>query len=101
MILQRRLTSSTHAIYESLKRRKARLEELLTLPEKIRQDEDYLRIRDLDDDDLADMSEEELQQLETRLENLTIAKNIDDVKLEIGQLEGLIRPGRAGPGPGD
>ncbi|MCB0164257.1 MAG: DUF3883 domain-containing protein [Anaerolineae bacterium] len=90
MILQRRLTSSTHAVYESLKRRKARLEELLKLPERIRQDEDYLRIRDLDEDDLADMSEDELQQLEERLEHLTIAKNIDDVKLEIEQLEGLI-----------
>ncbi len=91
MILQRRLTSSSHAIYESLKRRKARLEELLKLPEKIRQDEDYLRLRDLDEDDLADMSEEERLQLEERLEHLTLAKNIDDVKLEIEQLEALIK----------
>lgn len=90
MILQRRLTSSTHAVYESLKRRKARLEELLTLPERIQQDDDYLRLRDLDDEDLADMSEEELLRLEERLENLTIAKNIEDVKLEIEQLEGLV-----------
>ncbi len=90
MILQRRLTSSTHAIYESLKRRKARLEELLTLPEKIRQDEDYLRLSDLDEDDLADMSDEERSQLEERLEHLTLARNIDDVKAEIEQLEALI-----------
>ncbi len=90
MILQRRLTSSTHAVYESLKRRKARLEELLTLPEKIRQDEDYLRLRDLDEDELADMSDEERAQLEERLEHLTIAQNIDEVKVEIKQLEGLI-----------
>ncbi|MCQ3973985.1 MAG: helicase [Anaerolineae bacterium] len=90
MILQRRLTSSSHAIYESLKRRKARLEELLTLPERIRQDEDYLRIRDLDEDDLADMSDEDRLRLEERLENLTLAKNIDDVKAEIEQLEALI-----------
>ncbi|MBE7469128.1 MAG: DUF3883 domain-containing protein [Anaerolineales bacterium] len=90
MILQRRLTSSSHAVYESLKRRKDRLEALLVLPERIRQDEDYLRLRDLDEDDLADMSDDERQQLEERLENLTIAKNIDDVKLEIEQLEGLI-----------
>jgi hypothetical protein len=40
MILQRRLTSSSHAIYESLKRRKTRLKALLTLAKKIRQDED-------------------------------------------------------------
>ncbi|MCB0190767.1 MAG: DUF3883 domain-containing protein [Anaerolineae bacterium] len=90
MILQRRLTSSTHAVYESLKRRKGRLEELLSLPDKIRQDEDYLRLNELDEDDLADMSEDELQRLEERLEHLTIAKNIDDVKLEVEQLTGLI-----------
>jgi hypothetical protein len=91
MVLQRRLTSSTHAIYESLKRRKARLEELLELPELIRErQEDYLRAKDISDEELQDMPEEEREEIERRLEHLTIAQNIDDVRAEIRQLEGLI-----------
>ncbi len=90
MILQRRLTSSTYAIYESLRRRKARLEELLELPEKIRQDEDYLRARNISDEELEDMAEEERLKIEERLEHLTIAKNIDDVRAEIAELDRLI-----------
>ena len=90
MILQRRLTSSTHAIYESLKRRKARLEELLTLPDKIRQDEDYLRLRSITPEELEDMEEEDRERIEERLVHLTIAQNIDDVQAEIAQLERLI-----------
>ena len=59
MILQRRLTSSTHAIHESLKRRKARLEELLDLPDRIQGDEDYLRAQNISEEELEDMAEEE------------------------------------------
>jgi superfamily II DNA or RNA helicase len=90
MILQRRLTSSTHAIYRSLKRRKARLEELLDLPERIQQDEDYLRARNITEEELQDMAEEERDEIERRLEHLTIAENIEDVQAEIEQLEELI-----------
>jgi superfamily II DNA or RNA helicase len=90
MILQRRLTSSSQAIYLSLQRRKARLEELLELPEKIRRDEDYLRAKGLTEDDLAEMAEDERLEWEERLENLTLAENIDDVLAEIEQLESLI-----------
>ena len=90
MILQRRLTSSTHAIYRSLVRRKERLEELLELPQKIRQDKDYLRAQNISDEALQDMEEEERERIEERLMHLTIADNIDDVKAEIVQLEGLI-----------
>jgi superfamily II DNA or RNA helicase len=90
VILQRRLTSSTHAIYESLKRRKARLEELLALPELVRQDEDYLRARSITEEELEDMEEEERARIEERLEHLTIARNIDEVRAEIGQLDRLI-----------
>ena len=92
MILQRRLTSSTHAIYESLKRRRARLEELLDLPEQIREHrEDYLQIRGIGDEELQDMAAEERDEIEHRLEHLTIAENIEDVRAEIEQLEGLIQ----------
>ena len=90
MILQRRLTSSSHAIYRSLVRRKERLEELLELPDKIREDEDYLRVRSISDDELQDMEEEERERIEERLMHLTIADNINDVRAEIAQLEGLI-----------
>ncbi|HDQ71911.1 MAG TPA: DUF3883 domain-containing protein [Chloroflexi bacterium] len=91
MILQRRLTSSTHAIYESLKRRKARLEALLTLPEQIRREsEDYLRARRITPEELEDMAEDDRERIEDRLVHLTIAQNIDDVQAEIAQLERLI-----------
>lgn len=91
MILQRRLTSSSQAIYLSLARRKERLEALLALPERIHGDEDYLRARGLTEDDLAEMAEEERLEWEERLENLTLAENIGDVLVEIEQLEALIR----------
>lgn len=90
MILQRRLTSSSQAIYLSLARRKERLEALLALPERIHGDEDYLRARGLTEDDLAEMAEEERLEWEERLENLTLAENIGDVLVEIEQLEALI-----------
>jgi SNF2 family DNA or RNA helicase len=91
MILQRRLTSSTYAIYESLRRRKARLEELLELPEKIRQErEDYLHAQHITEEELEDMAEEERVKIEERLEHLTIAGNIDDVQTEIAELDRLI-----------
>ena len=90
MILQRRLTSSSQAIYLSLQRRKERLETLLELPEKIRGDEDYLKAKGLTEDDLAEMAEDERMEWEERLENLTLAANIDEVVAEIEQLEVLI-----------
>jgi superfamily II DNA or RNA helicase len=91
MILQRRLTSSTHAVYRSLQRRKAHLEELLKLPEKIREErEDYLRARRMTVEELDDLPEEERLQIEARLEHLTIAENLDQVREEIAQLNPLI-----------
>ena len=92
VILQRRLTSSTHAIYESLRRRKARLEELLELPEKIRQNQgqDYLRARNISAEELEEMAEEDRLRIEEQLEHLTIAKNIEDVRAEIAELDRLI-----------
>ena len=91
MILQRRLTSSSYAIYRSLVRRRERMEELLALPEKIREDrEDYLAARKITTEELEDLSEDEREQIERRIEHLTIAQNIDDVRAEIGQLDVLI-----------
>ena len=90
MILQRRLTSSTYAIYRSLQRRRGRLEELLKLPERIRQDDDYLRVNNLTEEDLEEMADDERAEIEQRLEHLTIAKNIEDVKAEVVELDRLI-----------
>ena len=91
VILQRRLTSSTHAICRSLQRRKGRMEELLTLPERIQEErEDYLRAQRITVQELEDFSEEERNLIEERLEHLTIAGNIQDVRAEITQLESLI-----------
>ncbi|MBN1259367.1 MAG: DUF3883 domain-containing protein [Anaerolineae bacterium] len=91
MILQRRLTSSTYAVYRSLQRRKARLEELLDLPEKIAEErEDYLRARRMTAAELDDLAEDERLKIEERLEHLTIAQNIEQVQAEITQLETLI-----------
>jgi len=91
MILQRRLTSSSQAIYRSLKRRRGRLEELLAIPDQIRQEgEDYLKVHRLSDEELEDMAEDERVRIEERLEHLTIARNIDDVKAEIAIVDRLI-----------
>ena len=91
MILQRRLTSSSHAIYRSLKRRRDRLEELLAIPDKIREEgEDYLKARRISEEELEDMAEDERARIEERLEHLTIARNIDDVKAEIAVVDRLI-----------
>jgi len=90
MILQRRLTSSVYSILSSLERRKKRLEELLELPDKIKENEEYNKIKNLTEDDLEDLEEKERWKIEKKLEYLTIAKNIEDVKIEINQVEKLI-----------
>lgn len=95
MILQRRLTSSTHAIFKSLVRRKERLEELLSMPEKIRQNQaEFNNLRDLNEEDFEDLADEDRELLEHRLEYLTIADNIEDVQEEIDELERLIDQAR-------
>jgi len=91
MILQRRLTSSTHAVYCSLQRRKGRLEALLALPEKIAEEsEDYLRARRMTVEELDDLAEDERLAIEARLEEWNIAQNIGEVREELSQLEPLL-----------
>ncbi|NIA10356.1 MAG: DUF3883 domain-containing protein, partial [Nitrospiraceae bacterium] len=94
MILQRRLTSSVFAVLRSLERRKMRLEELLELPEKIKQDSEYAMLDKITDEDLEDMEEAERWRIEEKLEDLTIAKNIDEVRMEIDELDRLIELAR-------
>ncbi len=90
MILQRRLTSSTHAILRSLERRKERLEELLELPDKIKQDRDYDAVKNLTEEDLEDMEEKDRWKIEEKLMHLTLAQNLDEVNAEIEKIEELI-----------
>lgn len=90
MILQRRLTSSTHAILRSLEKRKERLEELLELPDKIYQDKDYEALRNLTEEDLEDMEEEDRWKIEEKLMHLTLAQNLGEVRVEIEKIEELI-----------
>ena len=94
MILQRRLTSSAYAILRSLERRRERLEALLELPERIREDRDYLHAQQLSEEDIEEMAEEERAKIERRIEHLTIAENIEQVRAEIAQLGPLIAQAR-------
>ena len=91
VILQRRLTSSVHAILSSLERRQQKLQEYLTYPEKIREREkEYREITRLTEDEIADLPEEERDEVEQKLEEITIASNIADVEREVTELQGLI-----------
>ncbi|TET99576.1 MAG: DEAD/DEAH box helicase, partial [Dehalococcoidia bacterium] len=87
VILQRRLASSTYALYRSLERRKKRLEELLqTVQEGRRVDEGSL-----DFEAAEEMSEAERWRQEEIWETLSVAENRQELEREIRTLEGLIR----------
>ena len=91
VILQRRLTSSVYAILSSLQRRRDRLSEYLTYPDRIKEDRElYEKVGAVTEAELEEMSEEERWEIEQRREHLTIADNIHEVRLEIGQLDDLI-----------
>ncbi|HIP95970.1 MAG TPA: DUF3883 domain-containing protein, partial [Anaerolineae bacterium] len=55
-----------------------------------REGEDYLKARNISEEELEDMAEGERARIEERLEHLTIARNIDDVKAEIAVVDRLI-----------
>jgi superfamily II DNA or RNA helicase len=84
LILQRRLASSVRAIKKSLDRRKKRLEEMynqgLLVGEEISVPED-----------IEDLPEDERWRYEEKIEKLTLAQNLDELKAEIDELENLIR----------
>lgn len=90
VILQRRLASSTYALYRSLTRRKQRLEEMLESAATIRIDE-----RDFDFDVTEDLSEEERWEREELWETLSVAENRFELQREVATLEVLIRQARA------
>jgi SNF2 family DNA or RNA helicase len=92
-ILQRRLASSPEAIYQSLKRRRERLEKNLKEAQRTRQrvlqpegpvyDEDYW-------DDFEDTPNSEAEQIETELvDSATAARTVEELETEITSLRKL------------
>ena len=97
-ILQRRLASSPEAIYQSLKRRRERLEkrlreeQLLKRGAEVRVDmtADLPQYTDDDIDDLEDFPESEIEDVEERVvDQASAARTIAELRIEIAQLQGL------------
>ena len=97
-ILQPRLASSPEAIYQSLRRRRERLESRLRELELLQRGGQQVRVPtmadvELDQDDIEDMEdspESEIEEQEERvLDQATAAQTIDELKREIETIKGL------------
>ncbi|MDL2259629.1 DUF3883 domain-containing protein [Deltaproteobacteria bacterium OttesenSCG-928-K17] len=90
-ILQRRLASSPEAIYQSLRRRRERLEARLAEEELGRRAADYSPTLNLSDDyDEDDATSEELEREEENLaDKATAASTISELRAEIATLKSL------------
>jgi SNF2 family DNA or RNA helicase len=97
-VLQHRLASSPEAIYQSLKRRRERLEkrlreeQLLKHGAEVRVDTtaDLPQYTTDDLDDLEDAPESELERIEERVvDQASAARTIAELRVEIAQLQGL------------
>ena len=91
IVLQRRLASSSFALWRSLQRRRDRLSSLLDDFERSRQ----ATPAEFDFEDAEDMEEEERWERESVWEALSIAENRDELKREIRTLEGLVRAAKS------
>src|SRR6266566_2251741 len=95
--LQRRLASSPEAIYQSLKRRKARLEHRLQEEQQVRWEDDSIELfqglpllSEDDLDDLDDAPDAELEETEERVVDLaSAARTIAELEVEIAMLARL------------
>ncbi len=96
--LQRRLASSPEAIYQSLKRRKERLERRLSETQQARQDADtgvdlFSGLPSLSDDDLDDLDDApgaEFEETEQRVvDQASAARTIAELEVEIAMLARL------------
>ncbi|GLI53729.1 helicase-related protein [Thermodesulfovibrio yellowstonii] len=87
LILQRRLASSTYALYCSLNRRKKRLEELLKEPE-IKPQNPFITQEEIEEYEDAD--ERTRTEKEAQYESLTTARNKEELKREIDTIQCLI-----------
>lgn len=97
-VLQRRLASSPDAIFQSLRRRKERLESQLREARELRRGggTDFFQkhklpsLSDEDLDDIEEMPEEEVENLEaTLVHGATSAQTIAELETEIGMLQQL------------
>ena len=96
-ILQRRLASSPEAIYQSLRRRRERLEgrmaELQTLRQGGQRDFRVSNTAGLDPEDIEDLDDapgDEFEEQEQRiLDQATAAQTLDELKSEIGTVKNL------------
>lgn len=87
LILQRRLASSTWALYKSLERRKKRLEDLLKEPEI----KPYIpSLTNEDIEEYEDEDEDTRIKREAEFESLTTAKTKEELQREIKTIESLI-----------
>ena len=92
-VLQRRLASSPEAIYQSLKRRRERLEKRLKEAQRAQQtllQPTSVLIAEADWDDLDDAPDTEVEALETELiDNATAARTVAELEAEIALLREL------------
>ena len=96
VILQRRLASSTYALYRSLQRRKKRLEELreqadaFTRKRRPALPQEVFRLEEIED-----LSEEERWEQEALWETLSVAENRAELEAEIQTLDALLSQAKA------
>ena len=86
VILQRRLASSTYALFKSLERRRDKLNKLKELSESTFKS----KIKKFDFEDAEEMSEEERWKEEELWETLSVAENKEELIREIKTIKGLI-----------
>ena len=88
-ILQRRLASSPEAIYQSLRRRRERLENRLT-EEKLQKQAEYYQKYDLSDYDDDDLPSAEFEELEENIaDQASASTTISELEAEISTLQRL------------
>ena len=92
-VLQRRLASSLHAIFSSLKKRHDRLSNLLAELEKMTYEEQVKKLRELGKlvDNELDPDDYEDEDLEDIASNSTVVDEIDDLRDEVQALNQLVK----------
>ncbi len=89
VILQRRLASSTYALWKSLERRKEKLEKIFEDKEKAKD------ITFIDYEESDDLEESERWKKEEEWESITVARNKDELKQETETLKNLIEKAKS------
>jgi len=92
-VLQRRLSSSLFAVRESLRRRRAKLQNLLhRWLQHTEEDGDELVIQDEESwQDISEQTSKEWESLQEKLEGMTAAATPDELQQEINELDRLIQ----------